>query len=239
MATELTDGVWWCDLRSVNVYLVEDDGSVALIDVGTPFSRRRLVRALDEVGYVPGDIDHVLITHYDFDHIGGFGRLTLDADVYAGAPDAPLVAGDRTPRRLSRKGLFQRATEPLLTAPDGPVHAVEDGDSVGSFIVYHTPGHTPGHVCYVSEKLSVAFLGDLVRESDGRLEPSPWALSDDTDQVRASIQRLAEELPDVDVAAIGHGVPFRKGGSERLHELADRLEDAENTTNRGERKSAE
>lgn len=240
MATALIDGVRWFDLRGVNAYLVADDEAVTLVDAGTPFSRRRLALGLDQTGYSPKDVDRVLVTHYDFDHIGGLGRLRgLDATVYAGAPDAPLVAGDRTPGWRIPKGLSQRVTAPLLSSPTGPVRSIGDGDSVGRFTVYHTPGHTPGHVCYVSEELSVAFLGDLVRESNGRLAASPWALSDDTEQVRTSIERLADEIPDVEVAAMGHGVPFRTGGSERLRELADRLEDAENTTDRGEQKSVD
>lgn len=224
MATELADGIWWFDLRGVNAYLVEDDGTTTLVDSGTPFARRKLLRELDRAGYSPADIDRVLVTHYDLDHVGGLGRLQwLDATVYAGAPDAPLVAGDRAPDWRNHKGLFQRVTRPLLSSPAGHVDPVDDGDTVGSFTVYHTPGHTPGHVCYVSEDRSVGLLGDLVRESDGRLEASPWVLSYDTEQVRRSIERVAEEAPDFAVAGMGHGVPFRENGRERLRELAERL----------------
>ena len=224
MVTELTDGVWWFDLRGVNAYLVEDGEAVTLVDAGIPYDHRKLVGGLDQLGYSPRDLDRVLVTHYDFDHVGGLGRLPrFDGTIYAGAPDAPLIAGDRKPEWRTHKGFSQRVTAPLLSAPADPVEPLDDGDTVGSFTVYHTPGHTTGHVCYVSESLSVAFLGDLVRESGGRLEASPWALSEDTDQVRASIRRLADDAPDFEVAAMGHGVPFRENGSRRLRELADRL----------------
>ncbi|MFB6188743.1 MAG: MBL fold metallo-hydrolase [Halapricum sp.] len=224
MATELAAGLWWYDLRGVNAYLIDDDGVLTLVDAGTPFSRRRLILGLDRAGYSPSNIDRVLVTHYDFDHVGGLGRLQrLDATIYAGTPDARLITGKGKPDWRTHKGFSQRLTAPFLSSPSDPVETVEDGDTVGSFTVYHTPGHTPGHVCYVSEDHSVAFLGDLVREDDGRLEPSPWIMSDDTDQVRASIRRLADEVPDFEVAAMGHGVPFREGGRDRLHELADRL----------------
>jgi len=224
MVTELADDVWWFDLRGVNAYLVEDDGAVTLIDSGIPYDHRKLVGGLDRLGYSPRDLDRVLLTHYDFDHVGGIGRLPrFDGQIYAGAPDAPLVAGDRAPDWRNHKGLVQRLTAPLLSAPADPVEPVEDGDTIGSFTAYHTPGHTSGHVCYVSESLSVGFLGDLVRESDGRLEASPWIMSEDTDQVRASIRRIADDAPDFEVAAMGHGVPFRERGYTRLRELANRL----------------
>lgn len=224
MVTELADGIWWFDLRGVNAYLVEDGEAVTLVDSGIPYDHRKLVGGLDQIGYAASDLDRVLVTHYDFDHVGGLGRLPrFDGTIYAGAPDAPLVAGDRMPDWRTHKGFSQRVTSPLLSSPADPVESVADGDTVGSFTVYHTPGHTSGHVCYVSEFLSVAFLGDLVRESGGRLDASPWIMSEDTDQVRASIRRLAAEAPDFEVAAMGHGVPFREHGSQRLRELADRL----------------
>ncbi|MCU4718823.1 MBL fold metallo-hydrolase [Halapricum hydrolyticum] len=221
MVTELIEGVWWFELRGVNAYLVEDGDSLTLVDAGTPLSRRAFVRKLGGLGHSFFDIDRVLITHYDVDHVGALNRV--NAPVYAGATDAPLVAGDRLPSPSTRKGLSQRLATPFCPAASGPVRSIGDGDTVGSFTAYHTPGHTPGHVSYVSESLSVAFVGDLVRESDGQLEPSPWLLSHDTEQVRASIERLAEELPAVDVLAMGHGVPFKQNGHERLRELADRL----------------
>jgi glyoxylase-like metal-dependent hydrolase (beta-lactamase superfamily II) len=224
MVTELADGVWWYDFRGVNAYLVDDGGTLTLVDSGTPLARRRLILGLDEAGYDPSDVDRVLLTHYDPDHVGGIGRLDwLDTTVYVGSLDRPLVTGEQRPSVRSRKGLVQRFSGPLLSAPSADVEAVEDGDTVGSFTVYHTPGHTRGHVCYISESLSVAFLGDLVREEDGRLEPSPWVLSEDRTQVEESIRRLAEEAPPFEVAAMGHGVPFVENGSERLAELVDRL----------------
>jgi len=224
MTSQLADGVWWYDLRVANAYLADDGGTLTLVDAGTPFDRRDIVLGLDEAGYTPTDVDRVLLTHYDFDHVGGLGRLKrLDATIYVGAPDAPYVTGERSPPLSNHKGLFQRLSRPLLSSPEDPVEPVEDGDTVGSFTVYHTPGHTPGHVCFVSESLSAAFLGDLVRESDGRLEASPWALSYDTDQVRESVRRLARAAPDFDVGAMGHGVPFKRHGSDRIRELADRM----------------
>jgi glyoxylase-like metal-dependent hydrolase (beta-lactamase superfamily II) len=100
---------------------------------------------------------------------------------------------------------------------------VSDGDQIGSFTVHHTPGHTPGHVAYVSEARSAAFVGDLVRESGGELQASPWIMSYDTDGVRESIRALADTDDDFDVVGMGHGVPFRQRGRERLDRLAESL----------------
>lgn len=222
MTTELAAGVWWIDLPSVNAYLVDDDGALTLVDAGTPRDDGRIVRALQEAGYTTGDVERVFVTHYDVDHVGALGKLGLDADVYAGAADAALIAGEKSPPIGNHKGLLQRVTG-ALTASYPDVHPLEDGETVGSFTAYHTPGHTPGHTAFVSEARSVALLGDLVRETDGKLAASPWVMSYDTGAVEESIRRLVDADLDFDVAAMGHGTPFVRNGNGRLADLAESL----------------
>lgn len=222
MATELVDGVWWFDLRGVNAYLADDDGTLTLVDVGAPWSASTLASELAEVGYAPREIDRVLVTHYDVDHVGGLGKLPgLDAPIHIGRGDATLLSGRRTPKPTSPKGLLHRVTRPFVTEPTNPVEPVEDGAQIGSFTAYHAPGHTAGHTVYVSEELSAAFLGDLVMERNGELRVPPRPLNEDTTGVRVSLRAFADRVPDFDVAAMGHGVPFATGGSDRLDALTD------------------
>ena len=224
MLTELRDGIWWVDLGSVNAYLVDDGGTLTLVDAGPPWRAGAVLEALVEANYALTDLDRVLLTHYDVDHVAALSRLGgLDVEIYAGAGDAGLVAGDQTPEWRTRKVALQLLTAPLVRAPSADTHPVTDGDTVGSFTVYETPGHTDGHVAYVSETLEAAFVGDLVRESDGELEPSPWFISTDTDQVAASIRRLADRAPGFEVLGMGHGVPFERNGREHLAAVAATL----------------
>ncbi len=223
MVTPLADDVWWYDLTGTNAFLVDDD-TLTLVDAGTGFHASELIGGLREAGFELRDLDRILLTHFDMDHVGGLGAFDgVELTIYAGTADVPLVTGERTPPLSNHKGLIQRLGGPLMSPPDNPVEPVADGDTVGSFTVYDTPGHTPGHVCYVSESLSAAFLGDLVRETGGRLQPSPWVVSYDTDDVERSLRSLVERAPAFDVAAMGHGVPFKKGGSERLADVVERL----------------
>lgn len=223
MLTRVSDDVWWADLRGVNAYLV-DDGALTLVDAGMPRQGRRIVGELSAAGFGPGEVDRILVTHYDFDHVGGLAAFDgLDATIYVGVADAPLVTGERRPDWRNRKGLFQRVTAPLVTPPRNPVVPVGEGDTVGSFTVHETPGHTDGHVAYVSERLSVGLLGDLVSESDGRLVTPPRFLCRDLDRVRRSVVKLTERAPDFEVAGVGHGIPFNRGGKDRLEDLARSL----------------
>lgn len=220
MATQLADGIWWFDLTGVNAYLIEDD-VLTLVDAGTPLDAGTIEGEIEETGHTLGDVERVLLTHYDIDHVGALSRLSdLDAVVMAGAADARILTGERRPPWRNHKGAFQYATRPFVRSPDLPVAPIADGDTVGTFTAYHTPGHTPGHMAYVSEERSAAFLGDLVFENDGSLTPSSWVVSYDTDEVTESIRSLAERTPDFDVLGMGHGVPFLRDGDERLTDLA-------------------
>ncbi|MGM0447676.1 MAG: MBL fold metallo-hydrolase [Methanobacteriota archaeon] len=224
MATEIADGVWRVDCRGVNAYLVLDDVPT-LVDAGTPWDEETICRGLDEVGVAVSDIGRVLLTHYDLDHVGTLAALTPDlgAPIHAYGFDAELVRGTRSPPLRNHKGLIQRLGGLLTDLPELEVVDVRDGEAIGSFTAYYTPGHTPGHVAYVSEELGVALLGDLVSASDGALEPSEWIISYDTDAVLDSVGDLAERAPPFAVACVGHGDPLASGGSEALRRLAERL----------------
>ncbi|MFC5972496.1 MBL fold metallo-hydrolase [Halomarina salina] len=197
---------------------------LTLVDAGSPWDAAKVERAIEETGHTLADVERVLVTHFDVDHVGGLSRLDLpNATVYMGSPDADYLTGRETPPVDGHKGALQRVVSPFVEA-DLDVQVVNDGDQVGSFTVYETPGHTEGHVAYVSSDLSVAFVGDLVRESDGDLEPSPWIISHDTAAVADSIHDLADREPAVEVLGMGHGVPFLRGGSVRLAQLGQQVD---------------
>jgi len=223
MVTPLADDVWWYDLRGTNAYLV-DDGALTLVDTGMRFHASELIGGLRDAGFELRDLDRILLTHYDMDHVGGLSAFDgVDLTIYVGATDAPFVTAERKAPLSKRKGLIQRLGRPLISPPDNPVEPLDDGDTVGSFTVYETPGHTPGHVSYVIESRSAAFLGDVVVERGGRLYPSMWVLNYDTEAVERSVRSLVERAPEFEVAAMGHGVPFERHGSERLADVVERL----------------
>jgi glyoxylase-like metal-dependent hydrolase (beta-lactamase superfamily II) len=216
MARQLRSDVWWFDLLGVNAYLVVDEGDPVLVDAGLGVDAGAVRSGLADAGFTVSDLARVLVTHYDPDHVGGLRRLEPDCPVYVGAGDAPYLRGQLTPPWTAWKGLLQRVLRPFVQPTGLDVRPVTDGDRLGSFTVYDTPGHTPGHVAYVSETLDVAFLGDLVQSTDGGLRPPPWLLSENMRAVRESIQHLVDTAPEVAVAAPGHGDPILDGGTAAL-----------------------
>lgn len=225
---EVRDGVWRANLPvlptwRVNVYLVEYN-DVTLVDAGVPWTAGKLRRELRSEGFEVGDIDRVLLTHYDLDHFGGLLRLpALDAEVYAGVPDAGYLSGAAKPPLLHHKGAFHRLLGAVLPSLD--VTPLGDGETVGGFTAYHSPGHNPGHMVYVHDGVETAFLGDLVWEQDGRLTPPVWMDSYDLGELRESVRRLAGRV-SFQYACMGHGEPLNDGERE-LERLAGEIRNIE------------
>ncbi|MDG5775495.1 MBL fold metallo-hydrolase [Haloarculaceae archaeon H-GB2-1] len=230
MAEQLREGLWLLELGFVaplasNAYLLDDGGDVTLVDSGLPRNWPTLRSELAAAGYEVGDVDRVLLTHYDLDHVGGLARLRpeFDGPVYVGRDDLRLVHGEDDPSVFHHKGAFHRLARVLFPFPaDVDVHPVTDGETFDGFTAFHTPGHNPGHTVYLHES-GVAFLGDLVWEEDAELTTPIWFDSYDVREIDESVKGLVDRIPPFEVAAMGHGDPIRSRGHAALLALADRL----------------
>jgi len=236
MVRELSPGVWLLELGlfpplAANAYLVDerrvggDGDGLTIVDTGMWWNRPSIDDELATLGYEASDIDRVLVTHYDLDHVGGLNRLVpeFDGPVSVGRADLDLLERRAHPELLHHKGLFHRASRRLFPLPDLRLEPLQDGDTVGGFTAHHTPGHNPGHVVYHHADASAAFLGDLVWGEDGGLTTPFWGDSYDMAKLRDSVDGLADRIPAFDVAAMGHGDPLLTGGHDALRGLADRL----------------
>lgn len=231
MLRQIADGVWWFRLGLVppfrqNAFLVDDDGAMTLVDAGTPFDVRRLQKYLRAVGTSLQDLDRVLLTHYDLDHVGAlvWPAKAFVGTAYLGIEDARLATGEKSLPLLHHKGAFHRAVRRIFRFHDGvDVRPVADGDTVGGFTAYHTPGHNPGHTAFVHHDRGVGFLGDLVWEDDGHLTTPIWFDSYDMTELAASVRRFAARVPDFEIACMGHGEPILADGHRELDRLAARV----------------
>ncbi len=161
------------------------------------------------------------MTHGHPDHVSGawaIGNRT-GAEVAAHAGDTRTHRGDVV--SLSYKGVFGslglpvpflRRTLVRNLVADGQVLPVLEG-----LRVVHTPGHTPGSVCYVLKDRGVVFSGDTLFSDGTRVSRSVPFPGYDGVAYRESLTRLAGL--EFDVLCGGHGEPLVGGASRRLRQL--------------------
>lgn len=173
-------------------YIVADDhGAAAVIDPGADAAAIRRTLAAHRL-----TLSAILLTHAHFDHIGAVDAL-LDGTavpLYCHREDIPAL---RDPA-ANLSAFFGESL--CLAATATPV---ADGDTVTvgelTFTVLHTPGHTPGSVCYAAG--DHLFSGDtLFCESVGRMD-FPGG---DARAMRQSLSRLLATEGDARVYP-GHG----------------------------------
>jgi glyoxylase-like metal-dependent hydrolase (beta-lactamase superfamily II) len=154
---------------------------------------------------------YLIHTHAHFDHIADVGRLRESTRALAllHHDDLPLY---RDQPRLVK--LFGLPSIPPVVDLDGDL---EDGYrmTIGKVTcdVLHTPGHTPGSVCFAIESAGTMRLltGDtLFAGAIGRWDLGGTSMED----IVASIQRKLMDFPDATPVVPGHG-SFTTIGQER------------------------
>jgi len=236
-------------LKAINVYVVQGDDGLTLIDGGwsIPVARELLDRSLRSIGSGFGDIKRFLVTHVHRDH---FTLATVLGHEYGA--DVALGEGERPAldllNRASADGLDEspfldvlrtagaaEIAEEWAAGPRDLPQAVDwaypdtwlDGDltlDIGRrrLDAVHTPGHTPGHYVFADQAEGVLFSGDHVLPT---ITPSIGFTVPPSDQplgqFMASLARV-RELPDLRILP-AHG-PVAPSSYQRVDELLEHHE---------------
>lgn len=171
-------------LRYVLVYALALDDGLALIDVGwdAEASWRALVDGIAQTGHHITDVRFAAITHLHPDHFGLAPRLreVSGAALAMHAADATLLGHHGSEEieddirvwdvQLTRLGaprevLAASRVELVRFAPGEAIDLVlDDGTPLGlpgwDLRAVWTPGHTPGHLCFVDDTRGLLFSGD-------------------------------------------------------------------------------
>jgi glyoxylase-like metal-dependent hydrolase (beta-lactamase superfamily II) len=233
LVTEVAPGVHRAGTDLVNWYLVEDSGRVTLVDAGVPGYWSQLDPALADIGRTRDDVEALVLTHGDADHVGFAERLRTEtgARVLVHSEDVELTTTKKQKRRdgsvlpeLRRPHLWKIFTHLARNGggnvpPVGEVTEFAGGDVLdvpGRPVAVHTPGHTPGHCVIHFADRGVVMVGDALctlHPTRGTRGPQlmPSALNTDTDGALAALDAIAA----LDAATVlpGHGEPFTGGAA--------------------------
>ncbi len=164
-------------------------------------------RILDAIAAMGVRVERIWLTHGHIDHAGGAAALKDALHVPVEGPDERdaflLDALPQAGRRFGMTGA--RAIRPDRWFTDGETA----GFAGHPFTVRHCPGHTPGHVVFLTEGLAV--VGDvLFRGAVGRTD-FPYG---DGPALLTGIRDVLMPLPDETAVLCGHG-PATTIGRER------------------------
>ncbi len=167
-------------LGYINGYLLEDVDGYTLIDCGWKAGDvlEALHAGLASLSLALTDVRRLLVTHFHFDHYGLAGTLLrggvrelgmhrLDWEFAQRILTDEAQADAEADRWIERNGLrvdvaLEEEIHHRRTELTEPTRILEDGESVGRLRAVWTPGHSPGHLCFVDTSSGRMFTGDHV-----------------------------------------------------------------------------
>jgi len=212
-------------LRTIHPVLLSSDEMLFLVDAGFAGQLPLFKEAIAQAGHGIGNVEGILVTHHDRDHIGALpkfadllgdrlqvlahkaerayvdGEVRFDKKAAPGEGDIPVPPGERP---SSRRGTC----------------VLQDGERLpefGGIVVVHTPGHTPGHACYYLEKSRILVVGDALNAVEGELSGPNPIHTHDLDLALRSLERLGR-YPVRGVACY-HGGYVEGDPQERIAQL--------------------
>ena len=138
-----------------NCYFAINDETKELIIIDPGYSPKQLAERVRQEGCTPVAI---LLTHGHFDHATGAADLAKEFSI-------PVYAYETEKETLENEemNLCHMTGEHHVFHADIYLKDEQELDLAGFHIrVLHTPGHSPGHMCFWEPERGYLFTGDLV-----------------------------------------------------------------------------
>lgn len=184
--------------NNCNSYVIRG-GVTVLIDVGHLKHLGRLLASMEKDGLNPQDLHLIMSTHCHPDHFEALSQFAESKALTTMHREEERYLKDHGETLYRMMGITSPRSKADFYLREG---ALKLGKI--DLQVYHTPGHSPGSLCFYWPKKKVLISGDVVfRAGVGRTD-FPGG---DSNQLKRSIQRLSQL--DIEVLLPGHGEIIR------------------------------
>lgn len=241
--TALENGLYVIELSTpqiprMNLVAVENDkNELTLIDSGLPNVTDRIFDYLESVGKDPLRIENLILTHFDTDHMGSAAEIKsrtkckvvaygFDADIISGSKFEEKELRDMFPEYTSQEieKLSEKVQESIAdrVKVDQVVRGVRQFSLGEEVTIFHTPGHTPGHITVFLGRHNALVTGDALTVSDDKVgSPTPQY----TVSVKQGIESLkALSTLNFEVLIPYHAPPIFSGGNLELRKYVETTE---------------
>ncbi|WP_047151785.1 MBL fold metallo-hydrolase [Aneurinibacillus tyrosinisolvens] len=171
-------------LRTFNFYLLEEAGSLSLIDAGINSEEcwESFRQVMTENGFSFDDLTQIIITHNHEDHVGLINRISSIKEL-------PIYAHKESIHRLKREKEFfslrveffqqlyqemgcgapgeqqvEKLKEAIRRNEKNKIQAdilpLTDFDTIAGLQIIETPGHSPDHLVFLHPQRKWLFAGD-------------------------------------------------------------------------------
>ncbi|WP_259070579.1 MBL fold metallo-hydrolase [Mucilaginibacter sp. X4EP1] len=225
MIKKITDNVYQFDPGMVNCFVIDDSGSITLIDTGFTGSEEKIFKGLAGIGRKPTDIKQIILTHLHPDHSGAAAAIQnmLHIPVYASYKDGELIKQGIGMREsmIRMPGLISWLVfnlvlkkAPKVIQPVNDIIDLADGQILpilSGLKVIYTPGHSAGHISLLLEKQQVLIAADICMNTNG-LDYS--ILYEDVPLAKQTLKNISKY--NFDIGCFGHGKPLMTNANEKM-----------------------
>jgi len=139
----MIDNIHYVGTERVSSHLFTSEEGHILIDTCMPEDGPAILKNISALGFDPGDIRYILMSHAHIDHLGSTKFLAEATGAKVCIGEADVQAAERG--STSKMGL-------VGFSPFKVDIALKEGDEVSvgerDILIYHTPGHTPGCISF-------------------------------------------------------------------------------------------
>ncbi len=213
-----------------------------LVDCGYGETFEQFVSALQSFSLSVKDLEGVIISHDDIDHIGGLAKFKEHhpaLKIICGSIEAPAITGKVKSERLSQAektlpdlegeaktnamGFIQSLQNIQRFEAD---RVLDDGERLDErLMVVHTPGHTKEHISLYDPEQKTLIANDALVIEDGIFNIANPSFTLDIDSAVLSIEKIKKLRPEK--AICYHGGTMDAGVMQKLEDVISRYKNME------------